>query len=259
MTSSTGSRLSAWSGGSQVGNARMSWPDLRLRFGGDGHQVLVALRGDVVDLDFDLLLRGPFLDSALVAPCWRPAPSGPRSRSRACRRRWPCARTVRQSSLPTLRPSWPRTCGESFLAFRHVLPCLVLTNDSMVCLFDFLLSMSCLAAHGAGGQSAFSLAGGCLAEVAREALVRTLQMLAHRARARLPGRSRRSRRGSRRAPRARRCQVVVFQVWRASCSKYGLMRRSKSSPTKRTSTRVVERLGYGVMEAAVEAIGIPER
>ena len=33
----------------------------RLRFGGDGQQVLVALRGDVVDRDLDLLLLGPFV------------------------------------------------------------------------------------------------------------------------------------------------------------------------------------------------------
>ena len=35
---------------------------LRLRFGGDGQQVLVALAGDVVDRNLDLLLGGPFID-----------------------------------------------------------------------------------------------------------------------------------------------------------------------------------------------------
>ena len=34
---------------------------LRLRLGGDRQQVLVALRGDVVDLDLDLFFRGPLV------------------------------------------------------------------------------------------------------------------------------------------------------------------------------------------------------
>src|SRR5205807_8292968 len=37
----------------------------RLRFGRYRQQELVALRGDVVDLDVDLLLRRPFLDQRL--------------------------------------------------------------------------------------------------------------------------------------------------------------------------------------------------
>ena len=60
---------------------------LRLRFGGDGQQDLVALARDVVDRNLDLLLGGPFIDEIGARPCWRRAPSGPRSRSKACRRR----------------------------------------------------------------------------------------------------------------------------------------------------------------------------
>ena len=37
----------------------------RLRLGRDGQQVLVALRGDVVDRDLDLVLRAPFLAQRL--------------------------------------------------------------------------------------------------------------------------------------------------------------------------------------------------
>ena len=40
-------------------------PGSRLRFGGDGQQVLVALRGDVVDRDLDLVLLAPFLAQRL--------------------------------------------------------------------------------------------------------------------------------------------------------------------------------------------------
>ena len=38
---------------------------LRLRLGGDRHQVLVALAGDVVDRNLDLLLGGPLIDELL--------------------------------------------------------------------------------------------------------------------------------------------------------------------------------------------------
>ena len=53
---------------------------LGLRFGGGREQELVALRRDVVDRDFDLLLVGPFLDQAslvLLAPGtqWSQRPS----------------------------------------------------------------------------------------------------------------------------------------------------------------------------------------
>ena len=90
---------------------------LGLRLGGDGQQVLVALRGDVVDLDLDLLLGGPFLARAWW-PCWRRAPSGPRSRSRACRRRWRCARTARRSSSP-MRSRRRHEAAAAHLGFLH--------------------------------------------------------------------------------------------------------------------------------------------
>ena len=65
MTSSTGSRLFGVARGCQRREGQDVVAGLRLRLGGDGQQVLVALRGDVVDLDVDLVLVGPFLAQSL--------------------------------------------------------------------------------------------------------------------------------------------------------------------------------------------------
>src|SRR5262249_58156193 len=59
MMSSTGSRRLTWSAGCQLVINVMTRS--RLRLGGDGQQVLVALPGDVIDRDLDLLLGRPFL------------------------------------------------------------------------------------------------------------------------------------------------------------------------------------------------------
>ena len=69
----------------------------RLRLGGDGEQVLVALRGDVVDRDFDLILLRPTPRTSPWWCCWRPEPSGPRSRSTVCPRH---ARRERRARRP---------------------------------------------------------------------------------------------------------------------------------------------------------------
>ena len=65
MTSSTGSRLLAWSARLPGREGEDVVARLGLRFGGDGQQVLVTLRGDVVDLQVDLVLGAPFLAQGL--------------------------------------------------------------------------------------------------------------------------------------------------------------------------------------------------
>src|SRR5215475_7044878 len=62
MISSTGSRLRAWSAGCQLGKREDVVARSRLPLGGDGDQQLVALRGNVVDLDLDLFFFRPFVD-----------------------------------------------------------------------------------------------------------------------------------------------------------------------------------------------------
>src|SRR5262249_28204090 len=59
MMSSTGSRRLTWSAGCQLVINVMTRS--RLRLGGDGQQVLVALPGDVIDRDPALLLAPPSL------------------------------------------------------------------------------------------------------------------------------------------------------------------------------------------------------
>ena len=79
MMSSSGASLSACAAPAQ---ARRSACRGRsgLRLGGAGQEQLVALRGDVVDLDLDLFLVAPTRCTAWSRRCWRPAPNGPRTR-----------------------------------------------------------------------------------------------------------------------------------------------------------------------------------
>ena len=107
--------------GHQVGKAKMSWPDLRLRLGGDGQKVLVALRGDEVDLELDLLLLGPGLARSPRSPCCRPAPSGPRSRPTGCRPRSRRARTAPRSNVDAAAVVC-RKAPTRYLEFRHGFP-----------------------------------------------------------------------------------------------------------------------------------------
>ena len=124
MTSSTISRESLYCCGSQFVNSMMSWPDLAWFFGGQRQDQLVALAGDVVDLDVDLLLLGPFLDDARFAPRWRRAPSDPTGRWSGCRRRGPCAHRVPRSCRQRQRWTPPRIGGASSVSSLPFLPSL---------------------------------------------------------------------------------------------------------------------------------------
>ncbi len=58
-----------------------------LRFGGGGQLVLLALRGDVIDMDFDFVLLAPFGADLVERLVGARAPSGPSNRGSIYRRR----------------------------------------------------------------------------------------------------------------------------------------------------------------------------
>jgi hypothetical protein len=78
-------------------SARMSWPDFAWASAAIGEQVLVALRGDVVDLDLDLLLGRPLLDQVGRGLVGVRNPVVPEADRQACRRRAMCGHRERRS------------------------------------------------------------------------------------------------------------------------------------------------------------------
>ena len=102
---------------------------LRLRLGRAGHQQLVAVAGDEVGGHLDLVLVGPGVHLLLHDRRCPPAPSGPRSRSPACRPRLRCGyepavmlrRPLPASAHCAARPCSTWSCHRSpFAGRRHV-------------------------------------------------------------------------------------------------------------------------------------------
>ena len=218
---------------------------LRLRFGGDGQQVLVALRGDVVDLDLDLLLLAPLLVSALVTLL---APGTQWSQKPI--EILPAALAVRTNGAAIIVADAAAVVATKrrrvIFAFVMSLP-----PRCRSVLSGWCNSLMPAGACAPAGPSDSPLGGRQLAEIAGEALVRALEMMVHRG-----ARARRVARGNGVADRhvllvRERAEALVFGVAR-ELLEIRIDAQVEQFADEAHEHGVVERFGYGGVEAAVE-------